>query len=50
MKTVFDEVRNPEVGRRFSHVVRSRLLKGVEWVGGEERREKRQEQYQENRH
>ena len=39
MKTVFDEVRNPQVGRRLSHLVRPRLLKGVEWIGREERRE-----------
>ena len=50
MKTIFDEVRNPQVGRRLSHLVRPRLLKGVEWIGREERREKGQEQYQEDRH
>ena len=50
MKTIFDEVRNPQVGRRLSHLVRPRLLKGVEWIGREERRKKGQEQYQEDRH
>ena len=50
MKTIFDEVRNPQVGRRFSHLVRARLLKGVEWVGREERREEGEEQYQQDRH
>ena len=50
MKTIFDEVRNPQVGRRLSDLVRPRPLKGVQRVGREERREKGQEQYQEDRH
>ena len=50
MKTIFDEVRNPQVGRRFSHLVSARLLKGVEWIGREERGEKGQEQYQQDWH
>ena len=50
MKTVFDEVRYPHVGRRLPHVVRPRVLEGVERIGREERREEGEEQNQQDRH
>ena len=50
MKTVFDEVRDPHVGRRLPHVVRPRVLEGVERIGREERREEGEEQNQQDRH